>query len=142
MASLGEDFRTFLLDDSSIVARVSARVYQNEVLQESGADVLDYIWYERASIEREDTLTMAVGERPFREFLNVEAVSTTIDDALDLADDLRALHGTKGDFGGGSALAVYVNEHQDDYIPRGDGGDEGRHVAALQIEVIGHQPGA
>ena len=31
MASLGEDFRTFLLASSDIAARVSTRVYQNEV---------------------------------------------------------------------------------------------------------------
>ena len=37
MASLGEDFRTFLLASSDIAARVGTRVYQNEVQQEEGA---------------------------------------------------------------------------------------------------------
>jgi len=143
MASLGEDFRTFLLADSAIAARVGTRVYQNEVQQEEGADVSDYVWYERSNIEREDTLTMTVGERPYREFLNVEAVSTTIDDALDLADDLRALHGSgPGDFGDGTAQAVFVTDQSDDWVPRGDGGEEGRHIAALSFEVLGHQPGS
>ena len=140
MAALGEDFRTFLLASSAVAARVGTRVYQNEVLQEEGATISDYIWYERANIEREDTLNMAAGERPFREYLNVEAVSTDIDSALDLADDLRALHGSgPGDFGGGTAQAVFISDQSDDYIPRGEG-DGGRHVAALSFEVIGHQP--
>ena len=140
MASLGEDFRTFLLASSDIAARVGTRVYQNEVQQEEGAALSDYIWYERANIEREDTLDMAAGERPWVEFLNVEAVSTDIDNALDLADDLRGLHGSgPGDFGGGTAQAVFVTDQTDDYIPRGDG-DGGRHVAALSFQVIGHSP--
>ena len=41
MASMGEDFRSFLLDDSTISAQVGARVYQNEVQQEEGATVSD-----------------------------------------------------------------------------------------------------
>jgi len=142
MASVGEDFRSFLLADSAIAARVSTRVYQNEVSQEEGSGVSDYIWYERSSIEQEDTLNMAVGQAAFRENLNVEAVSTTIDNAMDLADDLRGLHGSKGTFGNGSVLAVFVTDQSDDYVPLGDGGDEGRHVAALQFEIVGHKPGA
>ena len=66
MASMGEDFRSFLLDDSAVSAQVGARVYQNEVQQEEGATVSDYIWYERAGIEQEDTLNMSVGQRVFR----------------------------------------------------------------------------
>ena len=142
MASMGEAFRTFLLDDSTISAQVGARVYQNEVQQEEGATVSDYIWYERAGIEQEDTLNMSVGQRVFRERVNVEAVAVNIDNALDLADNLRGLHGSKGTFGTGTALAVFVTDQADDYVPLNDGGDEGRHVASLQFEIIGHQPGS
>ncbi len=142
MASVGEDFRTFLLAQSAIAARVGTRVFQNEVTQEQGADVEDYIWFERASIEREQVLSAATGVRPFREFLNVEGVSTSIDDAMDLADDLRKLDGSQGTFGSGQVLAVFVNEHSDDYIPRSDLSDTGRHVAVLTFQVVGHDPGS
>jgi hypothetical protein len=141
VAELGEDFRTFILAQSSIAARIGARCYQNEVTQE-GADVSDYVWFERASIEREPVLNPATGQRPFREFLNVEAVSTSISSVMALADDIRKLDGTQGAFGtGGQVLALFVNEHSDDYLPRQDMSDQGRHIAALQVEIIGHDPG-
>ena len=66
MGEIGVDFRTFLLAQSAITALVGTRVYQNEVTQD-GADVSDYIWFERASIEREQVLNPATGVRPFRE---------------------------------------------------------------------------
>ena len=140
MGELGVDFRTFLLAQSAITALVGTRVYQNEVTQD-GADVSDYIWFERASIEREQVLNPATGVRPFREMLNVEAVSVSIDSVLTLADLIRQLDGSQGAFGTGQVLALFENEHSDDYIPRADMSDEGRHFAALVVELGGHDPG-
>ena len=140
MGEIGVDFRTFLLAQSAITALVGTRVYQNEVTQD-GADVSDYIWFERASIEREQVLNPATGVRPFREMLNVEAVSVSIDSVMTLADLIRKLDGSQGAFGTGQVLALFVNEHSDDYIPRADMSDEGRHVAALVVELVGHDPG-
>ena len=137
MASLGVDFRSFILAQSALTAYIGTRCYQNEVTQD-GADVSDYIWFERASIEREQVLNAATGVTPFREQLNIECVSINIDSTMAMADALRKLDGSRGTFGSGDVVAVFIDEHSDDYIPRADASDTGRHVASLIATVVGH----
>ena len=137
MASLGVDFRSFILDQSALTAYIGARCYQNAVTQDA-ADVSDYIWFERASIEREQVLTDQTGVPPFRETLNVECVSANIVSAMAMADAVRKLDGSRGAFGDGLILAMFINEHSDDYVPRSDMSDTGRFVGSLVAEVVGH----
>ena len=137
MASLGVDFRSFILDQSALTAYIGARCYQNAVTQDA-ADGSDYIWFERASIEREQVLTDQTGVPPFRETLNVECVSANIVSAMAMADAGRKLDGSRGAFGDGLILAMFINEHSDDYVPRSAMSDTGRFVGSLVAEVVGH----
>ena len=135
--SLGEDLRTWLLADASITALVGTRCHQNKVPQNSTSP---YIWYGRATTENEDAIDDIAGTIPFVQMFDVECISDDIDEALNLADLLKAKHLTRGTIGSGTVQGVFVSDHADDYIPRGDNSDDGRHVAALQFQIMGYYP--
>jgi len=139
MADIGEDIRTWLLADASISAVVGTRVHQNKAPQ---ASTTPYIWYGRATTQNEDALADDAGTAPFSQIFDIEAISDDIDEALDIADMLKAKHLSRGLIGGGRVQGVFVTDHADDYIPRGDNSDDGRHVAALQFEFMGYAQGA
>lgn len=139
MTVIGEDIRTWLLADASISAVVGARVHQNKVPQASAAP---YVWYGRATTANEDALDDPAGTTPFSQIFDIESISDDIDEALDLADLLKAKHLARGTIGSGTVQGVFVTDHADDYIPRGVDSDDGRHVAALQFEFMGYTEGA
>ena len=143
MTAIGEDIRTWLLTDSSITAMVgstaaAARIHQNKAPQNESTP---YIWYGRATTNNEDAIDDPAGTLPFSQIFDIEAISDDIDEALDLADLLKAKHLARGTLGTGSVQGVFVTDHADDYIPRGDNSDDGRHVAALQFEFMGYAQG-
>jgi hypothetical protein len=138
-ATLGEDIRTWLLADTAIAAVVGGRVHQNK----AGDRYLGpYIWYGRATTQNEDALDDSAGTKPFSQIFDIESISDDIDEALSIADMLKAKHLARGTFGGGKVQGVFVSDHADDYIPRGSNSDDGLHVAALQLEFMGYTQGA
>lgn len=133
--SIGEDLLTYLLADSSIASAVGTRCHQNKAPH--GYDG-QYIWFGRAATENADAIDDAAGTAPFRQYFDVECCSDDIDEAIDLADLVKAKHLARGSFGAGTIQGVFVTDHADDYIPRGVNSDEGMHVAALQLELVGY----
>lgn len=144
MTAIGEDIRTWLLADASIAAVVgtnaaTSRIHQNKPPQNESTP---YIWYGRATTENEDAIDDPAGTDPFTQIFDVESISDDIDECIDLADLLKAKHLFRGTIGNGTVQGVFITDHADDYIPRGDNSDDGRHVAALQFEFKGYAQGA
>jgi len=141
MSSLGIDLRSYLLDDSDISDAVGAeRMHQNKTPE--SYDGL-YIWYSRGGTDDEDELDDEEGTAPFREFFDVEVIGRDLDAVLDAADELRSHSKARGTFGDGTVQALFVRDHADDYLPRGIfDDDEGFHVAALQLEIVGYEEGS
>lgn len=135
MTTLGKDLRTHLLTDASLVALVGQRVHQNR----APAQYLGpYVWFARRGVDWEDCLDDDAGEDPFRQFIDVECLAMDLDDTEAMADCIRSLHGYHGSLGAGSLQGLWVLDQDDDYIPRGHGSDDARHVAALQLEIAGY----
>ena len=138
--SLGIDLRTKLLSDSTLAGLVGERVMQGKIAQGESDPC---IWYGRAGIDPEDsrTLDQAPGERPFREQWDLEVYADSLDLLDAVADRIRLLDCYRGPFGDGSVQAVFVFDHTEDYLPRGDGSDNGRDGAFFRLEIVGYTNG-
>ena len=138
MSKLGIDIRSFLLADSDISDDVGGeRIHQNVAPEEyDGA----YIWYARAGTgdAEEESFDDDTGTAEFREYWDLEAITSTLTATLALIELVKNHHRHRGGFGGGTVQAIWVREHADDYIPRGVFSDEGHHVAAVQLEIVGY----
>ena len=134
--SLGEDIRARLLADATIRAAVGGqRVHRNTIPQ---TKLGTRIWFSRAGVEHEDVVSDGAGVQPFRERFDLEVIGDDLDDVDTTATAVRALHKITGTFGAGTIQRMFVTDHQDDYVPRGVGTDEGAHVAAMQLEITGY----
>lgn len=138
MADLGENLRTFLLADATILGLVSTRAAQGVVPQERAQP---YLWFELRGTENDDCLDDAVGHVPWKYLFDVECIANDIDTAQALAARVKAIaHLYRGSFGTQNVMGVFVEDHNDEYVPRGAGSDmDGLHVAALSLEIIPQQ---
>ena len=137
MPSIGEDLRTFLLADSDISSAVGAgRVYQNEAVENY---VGTFIWYARTDTEPLQTLDESAGTRPWTEWVDLECISESIDEAIDLGALIRTKHATRGTFGAGTVSGLFINSQSDSYVPRGDASDDGLNVCAFAVQLVGYK---
>ena len=134
MTDIATRLRTFCLADAAVTALAGSRMAQGVVPEQIATP---YVWFSRANTEDVDTLDAAAGEQPFVTAFNVEAISDDIGEAQDLAAALKSrLNKYRGAFADVTVKGIFVTDHNDDYYPRGLGADEGRHVAALRVEII------
>src|SRR5688572_11352437 len=146
MSQLAKDFRRFLLEDGTINAYVMdtdniGRIHQNKVPQDKQKP---FIWFGQSGIEQATTLDQQPGMQPFSRTFDVECVSPDINEALDLAEEVRDLcHCYRGELSADTdtteptvVQGIFVHEHDDQYFPKSIDGDEGLFVAALSIEII------
>ena len=138
MSNFASDFRAFLIANSPLAALVSTRVHVGSVPQPTTAP---YVWIGRRGVFHERTISQAVGEQPFEERWDLEAWGS-IDDVQTIAEAIRDLDCAKGSFGSGTIQLLQVEDHSDDYIPKGVFSDEGYDLAAFQITVYGYVAGA
>lgn len=132
-------FRAFLLAEPTIASLVVDHVHVGNVLQDVDPP---YIYIQRAGTGHERTLDQAQGTWPFEERWDLECISDDPDELQSLADSVRRLDSARGAFGvGGSIQGLFVEDQQDDYVPKGVNSDEGLDVAAFQITVYGYEPG-
>ena len=139
MSNCASDFRAFLLADSGIAAAVGTRIHVGSVPQPTAAP---YIWIGRASVAHERTLDQGQGEQPFEERWDLEVWGESLGDVQDLAELIRGLDCAKGAFGDGTIQLLYVEDHADDYSPKGLFSDEGLDLAAFSITLYGYVPAA
>lgn len=134
MTDIATRLRTFCLADATVAAAIGSRMSQGVAPEQLP---VPYVWYSRASTEDLDTLDASPGEAPFSTSFDIEAISDELDEAQDIAAALKArLNKYRGAFADSSVKGIFVTDHNDDYYPRGLGADEGRHVAALRVEII------
>lgn len=130
---VAQNLRAFLLADTTIAGLVSSRVHQNDVPQESDPP---YVWYQLAGVEYEGVTDAEPGTPPDTYLYDLEAVAGDVGAAANLGlliRNLLAFH--RGEFGDSTVQAVFVDDHQDDYIPRNDDADAGLHAATMRISV-------
>jgi len=134
--SIGEDLRTFIIEDAGVLALLANAadwgiVEQNNISEDAPQP---RIWFTRSGDETEldqDGTSGLVHSR-----FDLEVMALDIDVALDLTAVIKtALHGYRGTFGSGFALGIFVEDHDDDYLYRGLDADEGLNVSALRILI-------
>lgn len=132
MSDVATRLRSFLLSDASITREVGDRIHQAHVPESSEGD---YIYYQRSGIEPLRTLD-AYALSPLYATFDVEVISRDIDQCQLIASLIRSkLDCYRGTFDDGTVQAVFVEDHNDDYIPRGTYADEGVHVAAMSVQI-------
>lgn len=140
MSQLGIDLRAYLLADEDIASALGSRLHQNKT-PESYAGA--YGWLARGGTDDELELDESEGGGGFREYFDLELYGRDLDQVLELAEAVRAHNCARGAFGNGTVQALFVRDHADDYIPRGIfDDDQGLHLAALQLEIVGYQQGS
>jgi len=139
VSQFASDFRSFLLDQVAIAAAVGTHVHVGSVPQPTEPP---YIWIGRAGVGTERTLDQAQGTVPDEERWDLEVWSNDCGEVQDIADLVLALDCAKGTFGDGTIQLLIVEDHADDYVPKGNYGDEGYDLAALQITVLMYSPGS
>ena len=135
---IGEDLITFLNDDVDVTDLVDSRISQGAVNE---SDTCPRVWVGRAS--REDELDCgAVGGMVVENF-DIECVSIHsstndgVSESLGVADAIRdAMHGHKGDFGSTTVSGVFVDDQNDDYIPKAIDSPDGYYVTALSVRIF------
>jgi len=136
--TISEDFRTFILSDPDIAAIVDDRVGQNKIPQ---GDAMPAIWFRRGT-SNDGEIEMAIGDRAdvqWVESFDVEVVSENLDQVESLAAMLKRFQRHRGTFGSGKIQGLFVDDHSDSYVKENIGGDDGRHVAALDFETVGYE---
>ena len=137
MASLGEDIRSTIVGSTAILAQFAGAAKPHAVEQNSYPENAPdpRIYFRRARQETDRYLdgTAGVTESEW----DLEVIGTGDDEVLDLAEVMRGvLDGHRGAFGGRSVQAVFVEDQDDDYFPRGIGDEEGFTVAALRLRIF------
>jgi len=139
--SLGEDLRTWLIDQAAVRAIAGRRIHQNRAPQNYAGP---YVWFARRSIDQQDTaLDQSPGDftgGSFRQLFDLEAIADDTGQAMDLAEALQDLHTYRGAFGSGTVQGIFVTDQADDYTPRGLMADEALDFGALDLLVVGYQP--
>lgn len=137
MASIGEDIRAFIVGSTSIAIHFTAIgklgvVEQNKIRQEAPQP---RIWFQRDSETEETDLSGTGGLVESR--WNVEVHTEEDDKRFDIADAIkRRLNGYYGTFGGRTVQGIFIEDHDDDYFPRGVGAEDGLYVAALTATIF------
>lgn len=132
-ADLAENLRTLFLSTDAIKQRIGRRMHQDKVPQNERRP---YIYYGRQNVRLERALDDDPGEAPFSHTFALECVGDTPRETSQLVDAVRTLDLHTGAFGDSTVQLISIDDQSDDYDPVNAGGDRGRHVAALSVEVV------
>lgn len=138
MANLGTNLRSFLLSQTELAAIVGLRIHQDHVPQskvDTDGYFRPYIWFGRSGVGREECLSPELGAPPDIEFFDLECIAPSMPMADEIADQVTALDGYKGEFGEQSIQAIFVEDQSDEYVPRGQRTDVGSSVRALSLAL-------
>ena len=138
MASIGENLRTFLVNSTALSTFFDSIggigvIEQNTVREDAPSP---RVWFQRADQRDEVDLSGTGGIIDSRWDIEVHS-ETSVDEALDITDALKTrLNGYRGTFGNGSILGSFVEDHDDQYLPKGDGSEDGLNIASIQARII------
>lgn len=131
MAKIVEDLLQHLTDNVEVRALVDLRVHAHHVPERS---LYPFIWLSRSGRETDRDHDGQGGLT--RHDYDIEAVSDDQAEAEDVADAVHdALAGHRGTFGARDVQGVFVEDQDDDYVPRGTGGDDGLLVVAQRVTI-------
>lgn len=130
-SKVGVNLRTQLINTTGI-----ANCHQNRIPQ-SIASTVDMVWFQRrSSVEIVDLA--GVGGVVDSSW-DVEIISINIADVMAAAATLKStLNGFIGRLGGSTGVyvqALFVDDHDDDYVSSNVDTDEGFYVAALDLQI-------
>jgi|GEM_PF-6897991 len=138
MASIGEDLRTFIIGSTGIATHFAAvgkpGVVEQNTIREDAPE--PRIWFQRDN-ESEDT-DLSGGGGLIESRWNIEVHSNLDDERFDIADAIkRRMNGYYGVFGSTdrTVQGVFIEDHDDDYFPRGVGSEDGLYVAAMSATI-------
>lgn len=132
MTTLAENLRNKFINTSAIQTLIGPRMYQDHPLQ---GPPRPFIFYRRGAVAHERALDDAQGEMPFWHYFDMELVADRESEAEALVDAVRTLDGFQGTMGDASINRMFVADQNDDYEPVYAGGDSGRFVKTLRVEV-------
>lgn len=137
MTTVAANLRTTFLTAGSAGAalknRIGDRIAQDSIPQ--GWE-RPFLFLQRTGIRQERCLDEAQGQVPFSQTFSVEAVADEPTTADEVADLVRGFDLYTGTFGSSTCRRIFVNDQQADYEPINAGGDDGRHVTVLSVEVV------
>lgn len=130
--SLDTDLRTEIISASTTLG---TRVHQNFVSQQQ-AKTLPRCWFGRSSTDDVLDLDGTRGALIETQF-DVEVIDDDADGAITAANAIRTtLNGKYGNFGASTIKGCFVEDQDDQYVPRGTGEDAGLHVTALRLRIF------
>jgi hypothetical protein len=128
-----EHLRKFLLADSSIAGAVGSRVSFNVVPQDKD---VPYIFFQQEGSTDDAALDDSAGT-PTRPRYALECWADKPSDAISLKNLLQAkLHKHRGTFGDTTVKGIFAEDVDDEYVPMGNGSDDGLHGCHLFAEVV------
>lgn len=133
MATVGEDLIAYLVANSGVNNLVGNRVHANRVPETSKYPL---IWLARGGKQRDKDLEGQGGIT--RHLFDLECISPQLEQSLDVADAVDStdcLAGHRGTLGSRRVQGVFVEDQDEEYVPRGNADDEGLFVAALQVTI-------
>lgn len=124
--------KAHLLGDSSINSAVTDVAYNHVPQGPRGA----YIFFQQSGAVDDIALGDSAG-RPTRTRFAVECWSDDPYDAVTLKGLVQArLHKYRGAFGDSTVQGIFAEDVDDQYVPNGNGADDGLHSASLFAEVV------
>lgn len=136
MADLAENLRTFILADTPIAASIGTRCYQGMAPQ-SDIATFPFIWFARSRRQLDRTLDAAAGDAADEQWFDLECISDDLDESQDLAEAVEdRLNNYRGTVGTQTVQAIFVDDQDDNYVPRGTMGETELHVAALSVQIF------
>lgn len=132
MTDVPKEFWAMLAANETLAALVKSRIHRNTVPQ--GAS-LPYLWFAQGGAAGDDTLDREAGADSMLTVISVECIGKDLDSAEAVAACLKAYDGHRGALGEVRTAGMFVEDAADDYQPKNDFSDDGRHIVSLRVEI-------
>ncbi len=145
MPTIGTKLRSFVLDSTSVSGLIATRMHQNTIPEESAyphalytrsGAVSDVDLDGTADGFMEETFDLEIYEQDSTRVMDGLSSALAIADALRsrLQDHSAARSSTA--FGAKRVRGIFVDDHDDSFIPKGISDDMGVHLASFQITIF------
>jgi hypothetical protein len=138
MATIGEDIRAHLIGSTVMAGPLPNYLQRHVIEQNTMAETppSKRIWYRRAG--QNDDLAMSKESGVVTSEWDLEIFAPNDTDVCAIADVVKTrLDGLQGTMGGRSVMGAFVDDHDDDYLPRGVADEtEAINMAALRITIF------
>lgn len=131
MSTIEENLRTYVLGSTEVAAAIGSRMHQNTVHEGSE---LPFVWYARSTESIPRDLSGGGGITQTR--FDLECVSDDLAEADSIGRAIRTrVDGYFGTMGDARCKGCFVEDKDDQYLPKSGGQDAGLHVIALGLNL-------